>query len=793
MLNQPISLVRQQMQETKFPINTKVDIYHDIESGQSLQSFCCTGFVEGAFVIKNGTKYDMFYEVRNVTYNCCDECNRGEDIENNGPVIGINKQGCKSLRVCKETELRFSKGSQVTIHENEHSTNMKYGIVMGTVEVPNEIKLAEGPSFWYSIYVPSESKVINEVLPEKVKCDSRHLPDETIEDQPEGQDVPHIIVPHCGQSEASQLSIDKNDSDGNDLCSKVKQKTRLSPRERSTDHNNGRTNSTLSVPKIADRVEDMSISDNEQDENKLHQQSFDEKKRNIPESNDSDTHKEKQSAQKDMNTYKRQKLSETGYTNKDKYNESSPRRRNKSPSKISTCITTMADDDAETIQQSFDKDDKYEIWICNLPACHENTLKDDLQMLVNGNKVYIFEDQPAAKVKLNDQSDVDKYVAKLHNQVVLDGSKAPLRVVQKFSSSVPEDDEIKLIVENLWDDDDEEKIKNIFSEYSDVATVSLIKDINGTLSGAATVVFKDYRSKAIALRNMNTLKPYNIIDPDPNCDLKSRRKKAILKEKAVVSPTRRTINESNLSTSPTKSLKIQTTGTIYNKNPGTRFVAEIYIPLNLKRIKGEFFLSVIVLVKDTCYLNHNLNHFIQGAIIGKNGEHVKDLHRRTSCDIHVNDDSKRGPFCAEVSSNEEDTTRCGADIVLKQIVERLGYQGNRNFERECYFSLCKNDVPMEKVYPYSKQEIIRRIYLPLSFNDMKGFIIGRHGERHRKLQAELSCGIQLRENQNLNGCIINIINYDVKVARDGTDKMLSKLRKEYGDQIVDSCKVEWGK
>ena len=438
MLNQPISLVRQQMQETKFPINTKVDIYHDIESGQSLQSFCCTGFVEGAFVIKNGTKYDMFYEVRNVTYNCCDECNRGEDIENNGPVIGINKQGCKSLRVCKETELRFSKGSQVMIQDNEHSKNMKCGIVMGTVEVPNEIKLAEGPSFWYSIYVPSESKVINEVLPEKVKCDSRHLPDETIEDQPEGQDVPHIIVPHCGQSEASQLSIDKNDSDGNDLCSKVKQKTRLSPRERSTDHNNGRTNSTLSVPKIADRVEDMSISDNEQDENKLHQQSFDEKKRNIPESNDSDTHKEKQSAQKDMNTYKRQKLSETGYTNKDKYNESSPRRRNKSPSKISTCITTMADDDAETIQQSFDKDDKYEIWICNLPACHENTLKNALQMLVNGNKVYIFEDQPAAKVKLNDQSDVDKYVAKLHNQVVLDGSKAPLRVVQKFSSSVPE-------------------------------------------------------------------------------------------------------------------------------------------------------------------------------------------------------------------------------------------------------------------------------------------------------------------------------------------------------------------
>jgi hypothetical protein len=761
MLNQPISLVRQQMQETKFPINTKVDIYHDIESGQSLQSFCCTGFVEGAFVIKNGTKYDMFYEVRNVTYNCCDECNRGEDIENNGPVIGINKQGCKSLRVCKETELRFSKGSQVTIHENEHSTNMKYGIVMGTVEVPNEIKLAEGTSFWYSIYVPSESKVINEVLPEQVKCDSTHLRDESVEDQPEEQKVPHIIVPHCGQSEASQLSIDKNDSDGNNFSIRVNQGNSSSKKGGTTDHNNGNPNSNSSAPNEDDRVEEMSISDSNSDDEQVeikHQQSFDEKKRKL---NDSE------SAQKDMNTYKRQKLSETGYTNKDKYNESSPRRRNKNPSKISTCITTMADDDAETIQQSFDKDDKYEIWICNLPACHENTLKNALQMLVNGKKVYIFEDQAAAKVKLNDQSEVKKYIAKLHNQVVLDGRKVPLRVVQKFSSSVPEDDEIKLIVENLWDDDDEEKIKNIFSEYSDVATVSLIKDINGTLSGAATVVFKDYRSKAIALRNMNTLKPYNIIDPDPNCDLKSRRKKAILKEKAVVSPTRRTINESNLSTSPTKSLKIQTTGTIYNKNPGTRFVAEIYIPLNLKRIKG--------------------------AIIGKNGEHVKDLHRRTSCDIHVNDDSKRGPFCAEVSSNEEDTTRCGADIVLKQIVERLGYQGNRNFERECYFSLCKNDVPMEKVYPYSKQEIIRRIYLPLSFNDMKGFIIGRHGERHRKLQAELSCGIQLRENQNLNGCIINIINYDVKVARDGTDKMLSKLRKEYGDQIVDSCKVEWGK
>ena len=116
-----------------------------------------------------------------------------------------------------------------------------------------------------------------------------------------------------------------------------------------------------------------------------------------------------------------------------------------------------------------------------------------------------------------------------------------------------------------------------------------------------------------------------------------------------------------------------------------------------------------------------MNYSIQGAIFGQNGEHAIELCRRTSCFIKINDDIKKGCFCAEVSSNKEDTARCGADIVLKQIVERLGYQGNRNFERECYFSLCKNGVPMEKVYPYSsKQEIIRRIYLPVSYHRMTG-------------------------------------------------------------------------
>ena len=433
MQNQTISLDKQHMHKGLFPINTKVDIYND--NGHSLQSFCSSGFVEGGHIdIKNGTNYELFYEVR-VTCNCHEQAKRNTNMNSNVP------ENLSYTKKCRVVELRFSKGSPVTIQENEHSKNMKCGIVMGTVEVPIEMKLAEGPSFWYSIYVPSESKVINEVHPDHVKCDSTQLRNSLVEDQPDGQDVPHIIISHSGQCEASQVSIDKNDSDENDLCTIVKQDTRFSPRERTTDHNIGRTNSTLSAANDDDRVEDMSISDDEQGENKLHQQNFDEKKRNIQKPNDSVTHKEKQSAQKDMNTYKRQKISETGYTNKEKYNESSPRRRNKNSSKISTCITTMADDDAEIVQQSFHKDDKYEIWICNLPACHENikdALKNDLKKLVNGFILYFVKDQPVAKVILNDQSEVDKYISKLHNQVVLDGSKAPLRVVQKFSSSVPE-------------------------------------------------------------------------------------------------------------------------------------------------------------------------------------------------------------------------------------------------------------------------------------------------------------------------------------------------------------------
>ena len=106
------------------------------------------------------------------------------------------------------------------------------------------------------------------------------------------------------------------------------------------------------------------------------------------------------------------------------------------------------------------------------------------------------------------------------------------------------DRESKLIIENLWDDDDEVKIKKTFSEYSDVATVSLIKDINGALLGSATVVFKDYRSKAIALRNMNALKPYNIIDPDPNSDLKGRRKHVFVKQTITetLSPSRKAVS-----------------------------------------------------------------------------------------------------------------------------------------------------------------------------------------------------------------------------------------------------------
>ena len=148
------------------------------------------------------------------------------------------------------------------------------------------------------------------------------------------------------------------------------------------------------------------------------------------------------------------------------------------------------------------------------------------------------------------------------------------------------DDEIKLIVENLSDDDDEEKIKKTFVEYSDVATVSLIKDINGALSGSATVVFKDYRSKAIALKNKNALKPYNIIDPDPNSDQKARRKKACLTDKVAVSPSRKTINERNLSSLSTQSSKKETIGTM-NENPVTRFIAELYIPL---KTAGEFIL-----------------------------------------------------------------------------------------------------------------------------------------------------------------------------------------------------------
>jgi len=112
-----------------------------------------------------------------------------------------------------------------------------------------------------------------------------------------------------------------------------------------------------------------------------------------------------------------------------------------------------------------------------------------------------------------------------------------------FIKLMNKDDEIKLIVENLWDDDDEEKIKSTFSEYSDVATVSLIKDINGALLGAATVVFKDYRSKAIALRNKNALKPYNIIDPDPHSNQKARKKNEFKQTiPKTLSPSRKAVS-----------------------------------------------------------------------------------------------------------------------------------------------------------------------------------------------------------------------------------------------------------
>ena len=386
MLNQPISLVRQQMQETKFPINTKVDIYHDIESGQSLQSFCCTGFVEGGHLdIKNGSICDLFYEVR-VTCNCCDERNRGNDMDYNVPLTGR----CKYLRVCKETELRFSKGSPVTIQENEHSTNMKYGIVMGTVEVPNEINLAEGPSFWYSIYVPEESKVINEVHPDHVKCDSN---------QPEGQDVPHIIISTSEQSEASQLSNDKNDSDGNGLSRRMNQDNSPPTRERFTDHSN------VSTKDKNDREQDMSIMSISDSRNKHKHQSSDEKKRNIQQSNVTDIRRGQQSIQKQLYTVKRQKPS-------------------------------------ETIPPSFDEDDKHEIWIIgNLPTLdNPKETKHFLQKLVNGNaqtRVKII-DKHSAKVCLNNQTEVDKCIAQLHNQVVLDGSKFPLRVVRKSSPFPPE-------------------------------------------------------------------------------------------------------------------------------------------------------------------------------------------------------------------------------------------------------------------------------------------------------------------------------------------------------------------
>ena len=193
------------------------------------------------------------------------------------------------------------------------------------------------------------------------------------------------------------------------------------------------------------------------------------------------------------------------------------------------------------------------------------------------------------------------------------------------------DRESKLIVENLCNDDDEEKIKSTFTEYSDVATVSLIKDINGALLGAATVVFKDYRSKAIALRNKNALKPYNIIDPDPHSDQKARRKnvfkqtipetlppsrKAVSwsteqnlvqlsqqnKNDTIVSPNNQgkshdDSHRSNLEIQPQNKQKNYTNNLKPTKrSENFKFVAQIYIPLERVKLISKFILFYILLV-----------------------------------------------------------------------------------------------------------------------------------------------------------------------------------------------------
>ncbi len=155
-----LQLDAKQLIHLPFPLKTEVEIHHDNENGR-YPTFCSIGCVIGAYLdLTQESSCQIMYNVQKINHPCV----RDNDEKNN-------------VLSCKRSDIRFVAGTFVNVKPNnndidgysDRDNNLKYGIILGSVEIPMIMREYTNDKFWYSVYIISEDNMIHEILPDQVE------------------------------------------------------------------------------------------------------------------------------------------------------------------------------------------------------------------------------------------------------------------------------------------------------------------------------------------------------------------------------------------------------------------------------------------------------------------------------------------------------------------------------------------------------------------------------------------------------------------------------------------------
>lgn len=732
-----IPLQGEQAEKSPFPPTARVNIYReDRDAYHSI--FCGTGVVTGSLLQVKGTNSCQIISKVQVNNNSYHE---GDDND------VTRKDGFE--QICQSSELRLSAGCPVTVKQatdeegqgKDSNIDRLEGVILGTVDVPEEMKQYAINEFWYSVYLPSLDTIKHEVMPDQVafrhageggkekqevKLDTNNMQDiEPTKPKPERKDIQRQLSQESKQGDienSKYRTVVKDDIRENQDKMGEKTTPKIQVNDRKRDYLGQAIKADPDYAFIETKSSFSSFSSKEI--------GFELFVGNIPSPPMTD---------KDLGGM----LDVFGPIGNVKMLRNCAKVRFKYKSSAEKCIAEMHNQvvignnylPMRIMPSGVFRDDEYKLLVQNLPPdIHPEAVWKLLEKYGEIIKIFLIRDEfgrpvGAAIVLFKSVHDVvnahDAFNAHTETMqgcdhsvtVVIPDNKTHKRQLADAEDSLPK---------NMND--------SVATETTELGSIP------------PTVVY------ATPKREEEVMASRTQIHNTKNNNMPNNQKRM-----------RPNVNgENSLALG-----KPQSPGRVMH-------VANLRIPLP--------------------------RSMVTGSIIGHRGSTHKELMRETSCKIVAIEDANIN-HCVEVSSGNKCLAEEGVNHIIKHVFKELGHlvhdqklnhMISDDIKQQCCVDWTEasfHDSPRPfstRLLPskaHSENDSIWRLYIPHPKYTFRDFVIGKNGARHQELMMEFGCKmILLRDDIDMRRqhCTIEIVDSNKIIARDGIHRLLQMLRNEFG-------------